>query len=96
MEGGAKVYIPDAEHGWVGATLRRVDRAKGTAEVEVEPDEVFGVAGGETRVVELAHPLLQACRGEEEEGACSLPLQNLGLPEEGVEDMAALSFLHVS
>lgn len=103
MEGctaGAKVYVPDEAHGWVGATLLRVDRAAGTAEVEVEPDPVLGVEGGETRTVGLAHPLLQACRGAGEgvdvsSSAASLPLQNLGTPEEGVEDMAALSFLHV-
>lgn len=95
---GAHVYIPDEMHGWLGATLLKVDRAAGTADVEVEPDAVFGIAGGETRTVSLAHPLLQACRGEGgDDGASSLlPLQNVGVPEEGVEDMAALSFLHVS
>lgn len=95
---GAKVYVPDDAHGWVGATLLRVDRAAGTAEVEIEPDAIFGIAGGETRTVSLAHPLLQACRGGgEDDGSSSLlPLQNLGVPEEGMEDMAALSFLHVS
>ena len=103
--GAGAVYVPDDTHGWVGATLLKVDRAAGTAEVEVEPDVVFGIAGGETRTVSLAHPLLQACRGEGGgdgasslgDGASSLlPLQNVGVPEEGVEDMAALSFLHVS
>jgi hypothetical protein len=94
---GAKVYVPDEAHGWVAATLLKVDRAAGTAEVELEDDPVFGVAGGEARTVSLAHPLLQTCRGDAaRDGAeASLPLRNLQLPEEGVEDMSALSFLHV-
>ncbi len=102
MEGAAKVYIPDESFGWVAATLLRVDRAAGTCAVEVEADEAFGMAGGEARTVSLAHPLLQTCRGEAAGAAggtgdeASLPLQNLQVPEEGVEDMAVLSFLHVS
>lgn len=98
MEGSSKVFVPDEAHGWVGATLLRVDRASGTAEVELEADPVFGIEGGEARTVSLAHPLLQACRAEgdgQDEGGELLPLQNVGLPEEGVEDMSALSFLHV-
>lgn len=95
---GSKVFVPDEAHGWVGAMLLRVDRASGTAEVEVEADAVSGIEGGEARTVSLAHPLLQACRKEGEgegEGGALLPLQNVGLPGNGVEDMSALSFLHV-
>ena len=53
--------------------------------------------------MDLSHPALQAVAGEDEDdeqqkgkAGAALPLQNLGLPEGGVEDMCGLSFLHVS
>jgi myosin-5 len=97
---GSKVYVNDEVHGWLKATLLRVNAE--TAEVELEADDVIGIAGGELRSVDMSHPDLMAVNdghgvGAKTSGAAAaagLPLQNLRLPALGVEDLSSLGFLH--
>ncbi len=92
------MYAPDELHGWVTATLLRVDQGAQTADVEIAADEVLGVPGGEVRQVDLTRPELTALDeghgGSDKAAAAGLPLQNLQLPPQGAEDMCTLSFLH--
>jgi len=99
---GSKVYVNDEVHGWLKATLLRVNAETRQAEVELEADEVVGIAGGEFRSVDMTHPDLTALNdghggGGKTTGAAAavgLPLQNLQLAALGVEDLSSLDFLH--
>lgn len=96
---GSKVFVPDDVHGWLGATLVTIHVGKKEAEVELQEDDILGIPGGESRTVDLTRPELRALADEKGEDGqkeqVTLPLQNLQVPDRGVEDMCSLSFLHV-
>jgi myosin-5 len=90
----SKVFIPDDELVWVTGELLFEDRDSGVVEVKVEDEDLAhmdsksGSSGGsgsnkKNRVISLAKYNLE-----------SLPLQNIDLPKEGVDDMCSLSYLH--
>ncbi|CAN0497959.1 unnamed protein product, partial [Ectocarpus sp. 8 AP-2014] len=94
----AQVYVPDADAAWarasvlsaVGGTVYEV-RIDGVDDNDEPGQSDWGA--GQVRRVDLAGPEF----GVKRKGAAvesSLPLQNLGLPDDGVEDMTRLDYLH--
>eukprot|EP00903_Cladosiphon_okamuranus_P010022 g9504.t1 len=94
----AKVYVPDADAAWARASV--LNNVGGTVyEVRIDGIDDNDEAGesdwgaGDIRRVDLAGPEF----GVKSKGAAiesSLPLQNLGVPQDGVEDMTRLDYLH--
>ncbi|CAM9355182.1 unnamed protein product, partial [Phaeothamnion confervicola] len=85
-----QVFVPDPDIAWCRATVlkahgdgNRFDvRVETEAADECEPSQ----RAGDVATVDLRHPDFI--------GMESLPLQNIGLPREGVRDMCSLNYLH--
>ncbi|CAM9345683.1 unnamed protein product [Pylaiella littoralis] len=94
----AQVYVPDADAAWARASV--LSKTGDTVyEVRIDGIDDNNEGGtsdwgaGEVRRVDLAGPEF----GVRSKGAAvesSLPLQNLGVSENGVEDMTRLDYLH--
>ncbi len=77
----SKVFIPHEEHVWVtGQIVVDVD-SRGDVQVKIQ-DEVLPQESGVKTI-----PLAKL-------GLPSLPQQNLEVPNQGVEDMTKLNYLH--
>ncbi|CAM9964593.1 unnamed protein product [Scytosiphon promiscuus] len=94
----AQVYVPDADAAWARASV--LGSVGGTAyEVRIDGVDDNDEPGqsdwgaGEVRRVDLAGPEFGA-KGKGGAVESSLPLQNLGVPDDGVEDMTRLDYLH--
>ncbi|CAM9893048.1 unnamed protein product [Ascophyllum nodosum] len=93
----AQVYVPEPEAAWARATV--LHAAGGTVyEVRIDGIDDYDEEGqsnrgaGEVRTVDAAGPEFGLNSKGGSDG--SLPLQNLGMEEDGVEDMTRLDFLH--
>lgn len=79
-----KVFIPDDNLVWVNADIIR-EVKPGHYEIEIDDDD-YALS---KRPRKLIITMRSLCRKID-----SLPLQNENLPDEGVEDMCMLNYLH--
>ena len=76
-----KVFIPHDEFIWVSGEII-AENDDGTVDVRIMDKELPSKGSNQIKISLAKYNLT------------SLPLQNLDLPEEGVDDMTTLSYLH--
>ena len=75
------VFVPDSTYTWLKAESFDIENADGTVTVRI----VDEITASSTRTINLKSLPF---------GMTTLPLQNPNIPDEGVDDMCSLSFLH--